>query len=161
MTETHNIHATGLVLDGVGLILRGPSGVGKSLLALELLDEWEMRGKPAKLVSDDRVDIVTGGKTLVMRAPAAIEGLAELRGRGIVSRPFVAKAPLHLVIDLVETLERMVEEDELTTELFGVTLARAPVPRNGVVDARHQLLLVREAIRAAGSPRPQTRQKTT
>lgn len=161
MTETHNIHATGLVLDGVGLILRGPSGAGKSLLALELLDEWEMRGKPAKLVSDDRVDIVTGGKTLVMRAPAAIEGLAELRGRGIVSRPFVAKAPLHLVIDLVETLERMVEEDELTTELFGVTLARAPVPRNGVVDARHQLLLVREAIRAAGSPRPQTRQKTT
>jgi len=161
MTETHNIHATGLVLDGVGLILRGPSGAGKSLLALELLDEWEMRGKPAKLVSDDRVDIVTGGKTLVMRAPAAIEGLAELRGRGIVSRPFIAEAPLHLVIDLVETLERMVEEDELTTELFGVTLARAPVPRNGVVDARHQLLLVREAIRAAGSPRAKARQKTT
>lgn len=161
MTETHNIHATGLVLDGVGLILRGPSGAGKSLLALELLDEWEMRGKPAKLVSDDRVDIVTGGRTLVMRAPAAIEGLAELRGRGIVSRPFIAEAPLHLVIDLVETLERMVEEDELTTELFGVTLARAPVPRNGVVDARHQLLLVREAIRAAGSPRAKARQKTT
>ena len=161
MTETHNIHATGLVLDGVGLILRGPSGAGKSLLALELLDEWEMRGKPAKLVSDDRVDIVTGGRTLVMRAPTAIEGLAELRGRGIVSRPFIAEAPLHLVIDLVETLERMVEEDELTTELFGVTLARAPVPRNGVVDARHQLLLVREAIRAAGSPRAKARQKTT
>jgi len=161
MSETHNIHATALVLDGVGLILRGPSGAGKSLLALELLDEWELRGKPAKLVSDDRVDIVTGGKTLVMRAPAAIEGLAELRGRGIVSRPFVAKAPLHLVIDLVETLERMVEEDELRIELFGVTLARAPVPRNGVVDVRHQMLLVREAIRAAGSPRPQTRQKTT
>jgi len=161
MTETHNIHATGLVLEGVGLILRGPSGAGKSLLALELLDEWEMRGKPAKLVSDDRVDIVTGSKTLVMRAPAAIEGLAELRGRGIVSRPFIAEAPLHLVIDLVETLERMVEEDELTTELFGVTLARAPVPRNGVVDARHQLLLVREAIRGAGSPRAKARQKTT
>ena len=43
----HNIHATGLVLGGHGLILRGPSGAGKSLLALELLDEWEVRGLPA------------------------------------------------------------------------------------------------------------------
>jgi HPr kinase/phosphorylase len=161
MSEMHNIHATALVLDGVGLILRGPSGAGKSLLALELLDVWDARGKPAKLVSDDRVDIVVDRGTLTLRAPKTIEGLAELRGRGIVSRPFVAEAPLHLVIDLVETLERMVEEDELTTELFGVTLARAPVPRNGVVDARHQLLLVREAIRAVGSPRGKARQKTT
>ncbi len=161
MSEIHNIHATALVLDGVGLILRGPSGAGKSLLALELIDVWDARGKPAKLVSDDRVDIVVDGGTLTLRAPKTIEGLAELRGRGIVSRPFVAEAPLHLVIDLVETLERMVEEDELTTELFGVTLARAPVPRNGVVDARHQMLLVREAIRAVGSPRGEARQKTT
>jgi len=161
MTSTHNIHATALVLDGVGLILRGPSGAGKSLLALELLDEWEARGKSARLVSDDRVDLVAGTMGLTMKAPKAIEGLAELRGRGIVSRPFVAESPLHLVIDLVDTLERMVEEDELTTELFGVAVPRAPVPRNGVVDARHQLLLVREAIRAVGSPRPKTRQKTT
>ena len=161
MTETHNIHATGLVLDGVGLLLRGPSGAGKSLLALELIDEWEARGRPAKLVSDDRVDIVTDGGSLLMRAPKAIEGLAELRGRGIVSRPFVAEAPVHLVIDLVDTLERMVEEDALATELLGVTVSRAPVPRSGVIDARHQLLLVREAIRSASSPRVQTRQKTT
>jgi hypothetical protein len=90
-----------------------------------------------------------------------IAGLIELRGRGIVSRPHVQSAPLHLVIDLVDTLERMLEDDELVTELFGVTLARAPVPRAGVVDGRHQLMLVREAIRALGSPRRATRQKTT
>jgi serine kinase of HPr protein (carbohydrate metabolism regulator) len=161
MSETRNIHATGLVLDGVGLIVRGPSGAGKSLLALELIDEWEARGRPAKLVSDDRVDIVVDGETLLMRPPKSIEGLAELRGRGIVSRPFIAEAPLHLVVDLVDELERMVEEDALETELFGVAVARAPVPRNGVVDARHQMLLVREAIRVAGSPRVHTRQKTT
>ena len=62
-----------------------------------------------------------------MHAPKAIEGLIELRGRGIVSRPFVAKAPLHLVVDLVDTLERMVEEDALVTELEGVT--HRPLPR--------------------------------
>ena len=143
-----NIHATGLVLGSTGLILRGPSGAGKSLLALELIDEWEMRGEAAKLVSDDRIDIEVTSTGLVMRAPKAIEGLIELRGRGIVSRPFVASAPLHLVVDLVDTLERMVEEDSLVVTLEGITLARCPVPRAGTVDSRHQVLLIREALRA-------------
>ena len=143
-----NIHATGLVLGSTGLILRGPSGAGKSLLALELIDEWEMRGEGAKLVSDDRIDIEATSTGVVMHAPKAIEGLVELRGRGIVSRPFVNKAPLHLVVDLVDTLERMVEEDSLVTALEGITLARCPVPRAGIVDSRHQVLLIREALRA-------------
>jgi serine kinase of HPr protein (carbohydrate metabolism regulator) len=143
-----NVHATGLVLGTTGMILRGPSGAGKSLLALELIDEWEMRGETAKLVSDDRIDIEASKTGLVMHAPKAIEGLVELRGRGIVSRPFVAKADVHLVVDLVDTLERMVEEDELVTELDGITLARCPVPKAGIVDSRHQVLLIREALRA-------------
>lgn len=145
---TTNVHATGLVLGSTGLILRGPSGAGKSLLALELIDEWEMRGLEGRLVSDDRIDLEATRTGLVMRAPKAIEGLIELRGRGIVSRPFVDKAPVQLVVDLVDTLERMVEEDALVTELLGVTLARCPVPRAGKVDSRHQLLLIREALRA-------------
>ena len=154
-----NIHATGLVLDTTGLILRGVSGAGKSLLALELLDEWETRGRTAKLVSDDRIDIEATAKGLVMHAPKSIEGLIELRGRGIVSRPFVSRAPLHLVVDLVDTLERMVEEDALVTELEGMSLARCPVPRAGVVDSRHQVLLIREALRAL-SPASTARKKT-
>lgn len=148
-----NIHATGLVLGKTGLILRGPSGAGKSLLALELIDEWDARGLDARLVSDDRIDLEATSTGLVMRAPKAIEGLIELRGRGIVSRPFVAKAPLHLVVDLVATLDRMVEEDALLTELEGITLARCPVPRAGVVDSRHQVLLIREALRALSPAR--------
>ena len=147
MSDAVNTHATGLVLGEHGLILRGPSGAGKSLLALELLAQFESRGEKAMLVSDDRVDIAKEGAGLVMRAPANIAGLIELRGRGIVKRPHLASAPLHLVVDLVETLERMVEEEALFTELEGVTLARAPVPRRGVVDPVHQLLLVMEALR--------------
>ena len=157
--SVENIHATGLVLGKVGLILRGPSGAGKSLLALELIDEWEARGLTAKLVSDDRIDIEVTPRGLVMHAPKAIEGLIELRGRGIVSRPFAAKAPLHLVVDMVDTLERMVEEDALVTELLGINITRCPVPRAGKVDSRHQLLLIREALRAlrpATPPRKKT-----
>lgn len=161
MSETYNIHATGLVLDGIGVILRGEPGAGKSLLALDLLDQWEARGLVAQLVSDDRVEITADKGRLLIRPAPHIEGLIELRGRGIVKRPFVTEAELHLVIDLVDGLERMLDDDELTTELLGVRLARAPVPRAGVVDARHQLLLAREALRALGSPRAGTRQKTT
>ena len=147
MTDPVNIHATGLVLGQHGLILRGPSGAGKSLLALQLLAQFEAQGARAMLVSDDRVDIVRRGAGLVMHAPANIAGLIELRGRGIVQRPHLASAPLHLVVDLVEALERMVEEEALSIELEGVRLARAPVPRRGVVDPSHQLLLVMEALR--------------
>ena len=143
-----NIHATGLVLGTTGIILRGPSGAGKSLLAIELIDEWELRGQEARLVSDDRIEIEATRTGLLMHAPKAIEGLIELRGRGIVSRPFVAKAPLHLVVDMVDTLERMVEEDALVTEIEGVSIARCPVPRAGKIDSRHQVLLIREALRA-------------
>ena len=85
-----NIHATGLVLDGHGLILRGPSGSGKSLLALLLLEAWDGRGKTAKLVSDDRVEIAAEAGALTLHAPATIEGLIELRGRGIA----VARCPV-------------------------------------------------------------------
>jgi serine kinase of HPr protein (carbohydrate metabolism regulator) len=154
-----NIHATGLVLGKTGMILRGPSGAGKSLLALELIDEWEARGLEAKIVSDDRIDVEASGSRLTMLAPKAIEGLIELRGRGIVSRAFVAKSTVHLVVDLVDTLERMVEEDALVTELEGITLARCPVPRAGIVDSRHQVLLIREALRAL-SPAPARVKKT-
>ncbi|MEO6011979.1 MAG: hypothetical protein ABIQ30_00125 [Devosia sp.] len=143
-----NIHATGLVLGKTGLILRGPSGAGKSLLALELIDEWEARGLEAKLVSDDRVEVEATKTGLVMYAPKEIGGLIELRGRGIVEREFAQKASLHLVVDMVDTLERMVEEDALKTEIEGVTLDRCPVPRAGKVDSRHQVMLIREAVRA-------------
>jgi serine kinase of HPr protein (carbohydrate metabolism regulator) len=154
-----NIHATGFTLEGHGIILRGPSGAGKSLLALELMDEWEARGRDAKLVSDDRIDIENAGGKLVIHAPKAIQGLIELRGRGIVSRPFVASAPLALVVDLVDTLERMIEEDQFTTTLLGVAVARCPLPKAGVVNSRHQEILIREALRAL-TPSPGRSKKT-
>ncbi|MDR3475431.1 MAG: aldolase [Devosia sp.] len=156
-----NVHGTGVVIGGVGVLLRGPSGAGKSLLALELLERQTLLGKPGSLVADDRIDLAPERGRLVMHAPANIAGLIELRGRGIVQRPFVAKAPLHLVVDLVEELVRMVEEDALETDIGGVRLARCPVPRRGVVDAPHQLLLVGEALAQLQSAGPAKRQKIT
>jgi serine kinase of HPr protein (carbohydrate metabolism regulator) len=156
-----NVHATGLVLGRTGVMLRGPSGSGKSILALMLLDRWESRGLGAKLVADDRLDLEASAKGIVMHAPLAIAGLVELRGRGIVTRPHVAKAPLHLVVDLVPRLERMVEEEDLVVDLMGVRVPRCPVPKAGVIVPEHQLLLVLEALRALAPRRASARQKNT
>ena len=144
--QSENIHATGLVLGQHGIVIRGPSGAGKSLLALELLDRWESRRLNARLVADDRLDVRLQADGLMMAAPPAIAGLIELRGRGIVSRPHVSAAAIHLVIDLVGELTRMLEEDEFITHMMGVRLARCPVPRRGIVDSAHQILLVAEAL---------------
>ena len=143
-----NIHGTGLMLGTTGLLLRGPSGSGKSTLALALLDRWEGRGQAARLVSDDRIDLMADGPGLRMQAPSAIAGLIELRGRGIVARPHLESAPLHLVIDLVDTFERMLEDEALRTDFMGVELARAPVPHSRLISLGHQVLLVAEAISA-------------
>ncbi|MGN6100875.1 MAG: HPr kinase/phosphorylase [Devosia sp.] len=156
-----NIHGTGVLLGGTGVLIRGPSGAGKSLLALELLEREALRGRSGQLIGDDRLDVAVESERLVMRGPANIAGLIELRGRGIVERPFAPEAPVHLVVDLVETLVRMVEEAELETDILGVTVPRCPVPRRGVIDAAHQLLLVGEAMAALGTQPRAGRQKTT
>lgn len=148
MGKPNNIHGTGLLLGEHGVLLRGPSGAGKSVLALSLLDRWEGRGLPALLVADDRIDLSVEAGALIMGAPPNLAGLIELRGRGIVKRPYSSPVRLDLVIDLVPELIRMVEEDELQTVLEGVTLARAPVPVAGVVNVWHQMLLVSEAMAA-------------
>lgn len=152
MTTNSNVHATGLLLGTTGVLLRGPSGAGKSVLALTLLDRWQTRGEPSFLVSDDRVDLVEAGGALTMHAPDKLAGLIELRGRGIVSRPHRSGVRLHLVIDLVPDLVRMLEEDQMVTEIAGVTIARGPVPQGDVISLGHQMLLVIEAIAALTAP---------
>lgn len=149
MSKPVNVHGTGLVLGETGILLRGPSGAGKSVLSMALLDRWEGRGQDAFLVADDRVDVAREGEDLFMVAPPQLAGLIELRGRGIVSRPHRHRARLDLVVDLVPHLTRMIEEEDLLTQLQGQTLPRAPVPQAGVVGLGHQILLVVEAVRAS------------
>lgn len=114
------IQATCIAIDGKGVLLRGPSGSGKSDLALRLIDAG------ASLVADDGVDLRRDGAAVIAGFPAAapqsLRGRIELRGIGIAPAPHVAEAPLVLVIDLVppDAVERLPEP--AAVELAGVTL---------------------------------------
>ena len=161
MNRDETVHGTALVLEGQGILIRGPSGSGKSLLALALLDEWESRGREAMLVADDGVRLRIEGDRVILGAPETIAGLIELRGRGVVERPHVGQAALDVVVDLVPGLERMPEDSAFRTLLCGLDVARCPVPQAGLVPVWHQMLLIKEALRSAASEKLKARQKDT
>jgi serine kinase of HPr protein (carbohydrate metabolism regulator) len=91
------VHGACVEIDGKAVLLRGPSGAGKSDLAFRLL-----RATPgARLVADDQVGLVNEAGRLYASAPAALSGLLELRGLGLVTIPVAARAELAIVVDLV------------------------------------------------------------
>lgn len=81
-----------MALDGRGLLLLGPSGVGKSRLAAQLV------ALGAVLVADDRVCL--SGADLRAAPPPRLAGLIELRGIGLLRLPFRAGVPLALAAQL-------------------------------------------------------------
>lgn len=105
-------HATTIALNGKAVMLCGPSGAGKSDLALRLID----RG--AKLVADDRTDLVLEGDQLIASAPVTIRGKLEIRGLGILRLDFLGKAPVHAVINLVPR-DQVPRLPERKTVIFG------------------------------------------
>ncbi len=95
------VHATTVAVQGEAVLLMGPSGSGKSDLALRLID----RG--AALVSDDYTMLRVDKGRLIASPPETIAGLIEVRGLGIVAAPFVAGVAAVLVVRLGEPVERM------------------------------------------------------
>ena len=146
MTE-QLLHATCLALDGCGVLLRGPSGSGKSDLALRLIDEG------ARLVADDQTRLKVVEGRLLARAPDSIAGQLEVRGLGIQQVPALSETGVDLIVDLVEpgAVERlpdMQSETLLSVELPRIALdpfaASAPLklrlaleglPRHGVIES--------------------------
>jgi len=89
------VHATAIAIEGDGVLLRGPPGAGKSDLALRLIEGG------AHLLADDQALLQRVGNHVIVRAPAAIAGLIEVRGVGILQVDSLEEAPLALVVDLV------------------------------------------------------------
>ena len=111
------VHATCVALRPPGttvdrawraILLRGPSGAGKSDLALRLIEAG------GRLIADDQTQVTRRGQALLASAPAALAGLMEVRGVGILKLSrgqLLSRAPLSLVVDLVppDRIERLPE----------------------------------------------------
>lgn len=104
------MHGTCVLISGIGVLLRGASGSGKSDLALRLIDEG------ARLVSDDQVSMRVEGDRLIAAPPPTLAGCLEVRGVGIMPVPSVASAEIGLIVDLVprDRVERLPDVEHET-----------------------------------------------
>jgi serine kinase of HPr protein (carbohydrate metabolism regulator) len=108
------IHGSTVEIKGNAALILGAPGMGKSSLALQLMD----RG--ALLVADDQTQLSLENGMIVTRVPASIQGMMEVRGLGICTFPFQACSPLALCVEICEekTLERLPEP--LFIEYYGI-----------------------------------------
>ena len=145
------VHGTSVALGGDGILLRGPSGSGKSDLALRLIDEG------GRLIADDQTELRLSGDDVSMAAPATIAGRMEVRGIGILRVPAVAAAPLRLVVDLAPgtAIERLPEPG--TCDYLD---RRFPLIRLAPFEASAPAKL-RLALRTLGPAAPRTIMVTT
>ena len=126
----------GVLVDvyGIGMLITGESGVGKSETALELVQ------KGHRLVADDRVELYQHDElTLVGEAPEILNNLIEIRGIGIVDvmTLFGAGAILDTKqVDLLVHLENWTPDKQYdrlgraveTTEVMGVSIPKMRIP---------------------------------
>jgi HPr kinase/phosphorylase len=109
------LHASAVAIGGRAVLITGPSGSGKSGLALQLI------ALGARLVADDGVILRSEGGQLLARAPDAIRGLIEARGVGLLNAEPLDDVPLSFVVDLgTSETERL--PPRRTTTLLGVVL---------------------------------------
>ena len=123
------IHATCIAFGKTGVLIRGPSGSGKSSLALRLIDgEGYGLGRKtlrAELVGDDQVLLWVSHKRLGASPAPRLAGLIEVRGLGILKTRHKSRVHVMLVVDLMPAaaITRLPDNDD-AVELEGISVPR-------------------------------------
>lgn len=128
MHEEALIHGTCLAIGGMGVLLLGQPGSGKSDLALRLIDSsgTGLSGvaRSARLVADDQVAVRKAEGRLVASAPAALAGKLEIRGLGIAELTPEAEAVLRLAVRLTPAaeIERLPDLARARMDILGIAI---------------------------------------
>jgi HPr kinase/phosphorylase len=149
-----SVHASAVLVGDRAVLIRGPSGSGKSRLAFDLI----LAGRsgqipPAVLVGDDRVHLDMSQGQLIVRPARELAGLIEIRGLGIRRCDFAAEAVVGVVVDLgAADAERLPAPAALRTQIYGIELPRIPA---GVAYPALPLVLAALTMTAiSSSPQP-------
>ena len=129
--------ATCVAIGGRALLIEGPPGIGKTSLALALID----RG--AALIGDDGVLLEVRGSTLFAAPHPVTRGLVEVRNLGIVAMPAADRAPVALIVRLDSAAPRHIETPACE-QLLGIAV---PVlllaPHDALLPVKAELALER------------------
>jgi HPr kinase/phosphorylase len=121
------VHASAVLVGPRAVLIRGPSGSGKSRLALELI-ETARTGSFARLVADDRAHLEAAHGRLLVRPAETLAGLIEVRGVGLMRLAHEPSAVVGLVVDLAAAdAERLPEAATRSVDIQGIRLARLAV----------------------------------
>lgn len=134
LAERMSIHGVLIEVFGMGVLLKGASGVGKSETALELIQ----RGH--RLIADDRVEVYQMDElTLFGEAPPILQNLLEIRGLGIIDvvslygvSAIRKKIKIELIINLIMDdgtfqYDRLGYDQEYE-EIFDVQIPKIRIP---------------------------------
>jgi HPr kinase/phosphorylase len=129
MTSEPSVHASAVLVGDRAVLIRGPSGSGKSRLAFDLILAGRTGQIPrAVLVGDDRVHLEASGGQLSVRPARQLAGLIEIRGLGLRTCDFVSEAIVGLVVDLgAADAERLPPPEALQIQIEGIKIPRIPV----------------------------------
>lgn len=97
-----NVHATCVSLNGIGILLLGKSGSGKSDLALRLIEQTG-----AILVADDRTILDIKNNEITACCNDKLKGLIEVRNIGIIKKKYLPETKIFLAVELVENREQI------------------------------------------------------
>ena len=128
------IHASAVLVGARAVLIRGPSGSGKSQLAFHLIARASAHPQFfTRLVGDDRVHLRAAGGRLLVRPADALAGLIEMRGVGLLRLAYEPCAVVGLVVDLAAAdAERLPQAGRRETEIHGVVLPRLAVAADAV-----------------------------
>jgi serine kinase of HPr protein (carbohydrate metabolism regulator) len=125
MADAPTIHASAVLAGAKAVLIRGPSGSGKSRLAWDLLQSTLPF---TRLVIDDRAIVQAHGGRLLVRPAPALAGIIEIHGLGIRRLTYEPVAAVGLVVDLAaEDANRIPPTSAETIVISGVVLPRLPI----------------------------------